>query len=159
MQKSYIAKSPINFVEFNFRVNAGDILVHELAGHRLTVYRAGEIVKTLKQTSLGIAALVKNHFIVEQITVVAPVPPAIEALKHSLPKIKPDPKPAPKKEEAKKVEPIKPQKEEIEQKRKKAVPTEVNIDDVPRLKEALASRPPLKVEIPEPVVKTEDQTV
>ena len=152
MQKSYIAKSPINFVEFNFRVNAGDILVHELAGHRLTVYRAGEIVKTLQQTSLGIAVLVKNSFISEMPT---PTPNVAEALKNSLPKIKLEPKPAAK------VEPKKPSKEELEQKRKKAQPTEVPLESLPEHLQELAKskRPPLKVEIPEPIVKTEDQTV
>jgi len=158
MQKSYIAKSPINFVEFNFRVNSGDVLVHELASHRLTVYRAGEIVKTLQQTSLGMAALIKNGFIYEQTIPAPPAPAVIDMLKRSLPKLKPDLKPEPKKEA------IKPTKEELEQKRKKAVPTVIEGEEnfPPRLKEALAlkdqesKRPPLKVEIPEPIV---DKTV
>jgi hypothetical protein len=74
LQKSYVVKSPINFADFGFFVRVGDILVHDTANHnRLTVYRNGEIVKSITQTSLGMAALVKNHFIAE-VTAAAPAP-------------------------------------------------------------------------------------
>jgi hypothetical protein len=66
LQKSYVVKSPINFADFGFFVRVGDILVHDTANqNRLTVYRNGEIVKAITQTSLGMAALVKNQFITE----------------------------------------------------------------------------------------------
>lgn len=66
MSKSYVAKTTINFVDFEFYVRPGDVLVHDTANHnRLTVYRNGQIVKVLKQEPLGIAAFLKNKFIVE----------------------------------------------------------------------------------------------
>jgi hypothetical protein len=66
LQKSFVVKSPINFSDFGFFVRVGDILVHDTANqNRLTVYRNGEIVKAITQTSLGMAALVKNQFITE----------------------------------------------------------------------------------------------
>lgn len=75
MQKSYVVKSPINFSDFGFFVRVGDILVHDTANHnRLTVYRNGEIVKSITQTSLGMAALVKNQFITEVTASAAPTP-------------------------------------------------------------------------------------
>jgi hypothetical protein len=114
MQKSYVAKSPINFVQFSFRVNAGDILVHDTTNQRLTVYRNGQIVKTLKQSSLGMSAFVKDHSAEEVVTKPTPQPEKVT------PKPKADPpKPSPQK----------PTQEEIRQKRKKAQPTEVSTDD------------------------------
>jgi hypothetical protein len=126
MQKSYVAKSPINFVQFSFRVNAGDILVHDTVNQKLTVYRNGQIVKTLKQSSLGMSAFVKDHSAVE--IVEKPVPRAIDPaecarlLKLSQPKLKADLPKTPS-------TPQKPTQEEIRQKRKKAQPTEISTDD------------------------------
>jgi hypothetical protein len=126
MQKSYVAKSPINFVQFSFRVNAGDILVHDTVNQKLTVYRNGQIVKTLKQSSLGMSALIKDRSAEE--VVERPQPRAIDPaealrmLKLSLPKLKPDLPKTPS-------TPQKPTQEEIRQKRKKAQPTEVSTDD------------------------------
>jgi hypothetical protein len=66
LQKSFVVKSPINFANFAFFVRVGDILVHDTAnGNRLTVYRGGEIVKAITQTTLGMAALLKQNFISE----------------------------------------------------------------------------------------------
>ena len=76
MQKSYLVKSPVHFADFGFFVKVGDILVHDTSNsNRLTVYRNGEVVKAVKQTPLGIAAMVKNAFIVE-VTQQAPSPKA-----------------------------------------------------------------------------------
>ena len=73
--KSYIAKTTINFVEFEFYVRAGDLLVHETANqNRLTVYRNGQIAKVVKQSPLGIAAFLKNKFIEE----IPDTPPVVE---------------------------------------------------------------------------------
>ena len=105
MQKSYVTKSPINFVQSSFRVNTGDILVHDSVSQKLTVYRGGQIVKIMKQSSIGMMALVKDHFAEEVVEHAAkPVPQPIDPaetqrmLKLSLPKLKPDlPKALPKK--------------------------------------------------------------
>jgi ABC-type uncharacterized transport system ATPase subunit len=106
-------------VQYGFRVNTGDILVHDTTNQRLTVYRNGEIVKTMKQSSLGISALLKDHFAEEVVTKPAVKPivkssnseEALRVLKLSLPKIKPDlPKTSPivqKKKDAVKRPPIK----------------------------------------------------
>jgi hypothetical protein len=76
MQKSYLVKSPVHFADFGFFVKVGDILVHDTSNsNRLTVYRNGEVVKAVKQTSLGIAAMLKNEFIVEVVQT-APSPKA-----------------------------------------------------------------------------------
>jgi len=135
MQKSYVAKSPINFVQFSFRVNAGDILVHDTVQQKLTVYRNGGIAKTMKQSSLGMSALLKDKMCEEIVDQTAkPVPQPIdpaETLKmlKNVPKIKPDPKPP---------IVIKPTQEELQQKRKKAQPTEVAFEDMPKpLQEAI----------------------
>lgn len=140
MQKSYLAKSPINFVQFSFRVNAGDILVHDTTNQRLTVYRGGEIVKTMKQSSLGMAALLKDKFAEEVVEHKPKVEkPRVEA-----------PKPVP--------QPIAPEE------------TLRMLKNVPKLKPDLPSSPPslppkkreekkrplLKVEIPEPIVGREE---
>ncbi len=113
MQKSYVAKSPINFVQFSFRVNAGDILVHDAIQQKLTVYRNGGIVKTMKQSALGMIAFIKDGMCEEIVEakpakpVPQPIDPAetIKMLKN-VPKLKPDlPKEMPKKREEKKPEP------------------------------------------------------
>src|SRR5208337_2331628 len=122
MMKSYVAKSPINFVQFSFRVNAGDILVHDTVNQKLTVYRNGEIVKTMKQSSLGMAALLKDHFAEEVVEhapskpVPQPIDPA-ETLKmlKNVSKLKPDLPKTPSTPE----KTIKPMREELQTKRKK----------------------------------------
>jgi hypothetical protein len=125
MTKSYVAKSPINFVQYGFRVNAGDILVHDTTNQRLTVYRNGEIVKTMKQSSLGISALLKDHF-AEEVVERAPKPAAkpqpqpidpeecLRMLKLSQPKLKPDPSKTPQTAQKKKGEKRSPTKVEPE---------------------------------------------
>ena len=76
--KSYIARTTINFVEFEFYIRAGDLLVHDTANqNRLTVYRNGQIAKVVKQSPLGISAFLKNKFIEEipaEVLVVEPKP-------------------------------------------------------------------------------------
>ena len=142
MQRSYLVKSPVHFADFGFFVKVGDILVHDTSNaNRLTVYRNGEVIKAVKQTSLGLAAMQKSGFI-EEVTQQARIAPKapqkpVEA-----------PKPAPKVVESKK-----PPVEELETKRKKAQPTEVKIDDAPRLKEALAKKDEPKKEEPAPEPK------
>ncbi len=74
MQKSYLAITTINFVDFNFYVRPGDLLVHDLGNHnRLTVYRNGQIVKVVKQEPIGILAFLKNKFIQDVVNVTAEV--------------------------------------------------------------------------------------
>ena len=74
MQKSFIVKAPINFANFGFFVRVGDILVHDpVNGNKLIVYRGGEIVKAMMQTTLGMAALLKQGFISE-LVVTQPAP-------------------------------------------------------------------------------------
>ena len=96
MQRSYLVKSPVHFADLGFFVKVGDILVHDTSNaNRLTVYRNGEVVKAVKQTTLGLAAMQKSGFIeevIQQAPKAAPKAPAkpVEA-----------PKPAPKKEEPK----------------------------------------------------------
>lgn len=66
MQRSYLVKSPVHFADFGFFVKVGDILVHDTSNaNRLTVYRNGEVVKAVKQTALGLAAMQKSGFIEE----------------------------------------------------------------------------------------------
>jgi len=95
VQRSYLVKSPVHFADFGFFVKVGDILVHDTSNaNRLTVYRNGEVVKAVKQTFLGLAAMQKSGFIEE----------VIQAAK-AVPKAPPKPaeasKPVPKREEPK----------------------------------------------------------
>jgi len=137
MQRSYLVKSPVHFADLGFFVKVGDILVHDTSNaNRLTVYRNGEVVKAVKQTSLGIAAMVKSGFIVEVVPQ-APkaAPKAPKKVEYSLPK-----QPRPQVER-----PPEPKKggftaEEFTPaiKRGKAEPKEVPADQMPeRLKKAL----------------------
>jgi hypothetical protein len=146
MQRSYLVKSPVHFADFGFFVKIGDILVHDTSNaNRLTVYRNGEVVKAVKQTSLGIAAMVKNEFIVE----VAQQAPSPKAAPRTQAKPIPEaPKPAPKKAEAPKPA-VKPEPktsftaEEFTPavKRGKAVGKEVPYEEMPeRLKKALEEK-------------------
>lgn len=99
MQKSYLVKSPVNFADFGFFVKVGDILVHNPShANQLTVYRNGEAVRTVQQTTLGIAAFIKTGMIVEvtQQAKKAPAKP-VEPAKPA-PKPKAAPAPEPKKE-------------------------------------------------------------
>lgn len=130
MQKSYVVKSTINYVDFNFYVRPGDLLVHDTANHnRLTVYRNGQIVKVVRQEPIGITAFLKSKFI-EEVAATAPVPVEV-------PKATPVAidaavaKPEPSREAAEK-----------ELKRRKAHPITLSADEYPdRLKEALKLAP------------------
>ena len=126
MQRSYLVKSPVHFADYGFFVKVGDILVHDTSNaNRLTVYRNGEVVKALKQTTLGLAAMQKSGFIDEvtqQTSKAAPKPPAkpVEApkpvSKREEPKPAPKPAPAPpKKKEEPKPEPPKSAPKPIEE--------------------------------------------
>lgn len=119
MIKSYVAKTTINFVDFEFYVRPGDLLVHDTSNHnRLTVYRNGQIVKVVKQEPLGIVAFLKNKFL-EEVPVVASSAP-VETTKPV-------------------AEVIRPSKEEIALKRRKAHGEEIPADKLPqRLRDALA---------------------
>jgi len=98
MQRSYLVKSPVHFADFGFFVKVGDILVHDTSNaNRLTVYRNGEVVKAVKQTTLGLAAMQKSGFIeevIQQASKAAPkaLPKPVEAPK--LASKREDPKPA-----------------------------------------------------------------
>jgi hypothetical protein len=104
MQKSFIARTTINFVDFEFYVRSGDLLVYDTTNHRLTVYRNGQIVKAIKQTSLALGAFLKNRFIEELApTAASPVVEAPMALPvaSDAPVSLPEPrKPAPKRDKA-----------------------------------------------------------
>ncbi len=138
MQKSYVAKSPINFVQFSFRVNAGDILVHDTVNQKLTVYRNGQIVKTLKQSSLGMSALLKDHSAEE----VVEHKPKVEKPRVEAPK--PVPQPIAPEETLRMLQNV--------PKLKPDLPTSLS----PKNKEE-KKRPPIKIEIPEPIVKGKDE--
>ena len=73
MQKSYVAKTTINFVDYGFYVRPGDVLVHDTSNHRLTVQRNGQIEKVVKQGALALSAFEKNKFIEEIPTTTTPV--------------------------------------------------------------------------------------
>jgi len=103
MQRSYLVKSPVHFADFGFFVKVGDILVHDVSNsNKLTVYRNGEIVKAVKQTPLGIAAMVKNQMIEEVVAKAAKAPakpiPAPSKPAVAPKKEEPKPTPTPKKE-------------------------------------------------------------
>lgn len=143
MQRSYLVKSPVHFADFGFFVKVGDILVHDTSNaNRLTVYRNGEVVKAVKQTSLGLAAMQKSGFIEEVIQQARVAPKAPQKPVEA-------PKPITKQAEPKPAK--QPSREELEQKRAKAQPKEVKIEDAPRLKEALEEA--AKKEEPKPEAK------
>jgi hypothetical protein len=94
MQRSYLVKAPVHFADFGFFVKTGDMLVHDTSNsNRLTVYRNGEVVKAVKQTSLGLAAMQKSGFI-EEVTQSKTASKAPQKPAET-------PKPAPKREEPK----------------------------------------------------------
>jgi hypothetical protein len=92
MQRSFVAKTTVNFPDFELYVRMGDILVYNAANdNSLTVYRGGSIVKTIKTSPISIAALLRTKMIEE---VVAPAPkPAATAPKKPAPAPKPAVKP------------------------------------------------------------------
>jgi hypothetical protein len=91
LQKSYIVKSPINFANFGFFVRVGDILVHDpVNGNKLIVYRGGEIVKAMVQTTLGMAALLKQGFISELVVTQPTPPPPKKVVEEKKEIVKPD---------------------------------------------------------------------
>jgi outer membrane biosynthesis protein TonB len=145
LQRSYLVKSPVHFADFGFFVKIGDMLVHDTSNaNRLTVYRNGEVIKAVKQTTLGLAAMQKNGFIEEvtQSKTAPKAPPKPAETPKPVPK-REEPKPAPKPVPASVVK----KDEEIEQKRKKAVPSEVSFDELPQhLKEHVAKKEAKKVE-------------
>lgn len=90
MIKSYVAKTTINFVDFEFYIRPGDLLVHDSSNHnRLTVYRNGQIVKVVKQNPLGVIAFLKNKFIEEvtpvPVATLADVPPPLNEVAKAAP--------------------------------------------------------------------------
>ena len=101
MQRSFVAKTTVNFPDFNLYVRMGDILVYNAANdNSLTVYRSGAIIKTIRATSISVAAMIKTKMIEE---VVAPAPKVI-AKKPPVPS--PAPKPAPKPKAPPKLRPV-----------------------------------------------------
>ena len=152
MQRSYLVKSPVHFADLGFFVKVGDILVHDTSNaNRLTVYRNGEVVKAVKQTTLGLAAMQKNGFIEEMTQQAAKVAPKAPQKPVEAPKPaakREDPKPAPK-----------PVSTPVEQKRKKAEPTEVPFEELPdHLKTLVTEREKSKPKS-KPIEEIEDETI
>jgi hypothetical protein len=78
MQKSFVVKATLCIEECQFYLRAGDVLMYDTVAHRLTVYRANAIVKTLNQTPIGISGFLKAGMIHEVSTpapVAVPAPP------------------------------------------------------------------------------------
>jgi hypothetical protein len=125
MQKSFVVKATLCIEECQFYLRAGDVIMYESVGHRLTVYRANEIVKTLKQTPLGISAMVKTGILQE---VIAPSPVAVPAPAKLSPAIEATPQtpPKPSKKTGLTAEEFTPAV-----KRGKAQPKEVSVDQLP----------------------------
>src|ERR1700688_1274572 len=97
MQRSYLVKSPVHFADLGFFVKVGDILVHDTSNaNRLTVYRNGEVVKAVKQTTLGLAAMQKSGFIEEVIQQAPKAAPKASSKPVEAPTPAPKPKPTPK---------------------------------------------------------------
>lgn len=66
MQRSFVAKTTVNFPDHELYVRVGDTLVYNAANdNSLTVYRAGAIIKTIKTTPISIAAMLKTKMILE----------------------------------------------------------------------------------------------
>jgi len=66
LQRSFVAKTTVNFPDHELYVRVGDTLVYNAANdNSLTVYRAGAIIKTIKTTPISIAAMTKTKMIVE----------------------------------------------------------------------------------------------
>ena len=129
MQKSYVSRTTINFVDFEFYIRPGDLLVHDSANHnRLTVYRSGQIVKVVKQTPLGVAAFLKNQFIEEVTTPLVAVSPSVKVSKAP-----PTPIEAP-------VPPVEPKKQVLEPlpESKAELKVEEKTDDTPLVKTTTA---------------------
>lgn len=77
MQRSFVAKTTVNFPDWELYVRMGDILVFNAANdNSLTVYRGGSIVKTIKTTPISIAAMLKTKMIEESAPTPKPVSPA-----------------------------------------------------------------------------------
>jgi hypothetical protein len=137
MQKSYVVKSTISFIDFNFYVRPGDLLVHDTANHnRLTVYRNGQIVKVIRVEPIGIAAFLKSKFIEEPPANAPTVLVAVVAVKEA-------PKATPVVTDAPVAKPD--LSKEAVDKRRKAYPTTLTAEEFPdRLKEALKLEPVLE---------------
>jgi hypothetical protein len=152
MQRSYLVKSPVHFADLGFFVKVGDILVHDTSNaNRLTVYRNGEVVKAVKQTTLGLAAMQKNGFIEEMTQQAAKVAPKAPQKPVEAPKPaakREDPKPAPK-----------PVSTPVEQKRKKVEPTEVPFEELPDHLKALVTEREKSKPKPKPIEEIEDETI
>jgi len=164
MQRSFVAKSTVNFPDFELYVRIGDILVYNAANdNSLTIYRGGAIVKTIKTTPISIAVLLKTKMVVEMAqaskpTVVAPPKPS------PAPKVAVKPKSVPKPKSDSVLPDLDFVKVPVEKmkipkaagltaeeftpavKRGKAQPKEVEMPE--RLKEALENFPPVSIERP-----------
>lgn len=100
MQRSFVAKTTVNFPDFELYVRMGDILVFNAANENsLTVYRGGAIVKTIRTTPISIAVLLKTKMIEETVALapkpVRPAPPKPAAAPKPAPKPKAPPKDTP----------------------------------------------------------------
>lgn len=105
MQKSFVVKATLCIEDCQFYLRAGDVLMFESAAQRLSVYRANDLIKTLKQTPLGIAAMLKTGILQEttpapaaQVVAAAPTKPAQAVAAAAGAKPKADSKPVEKKQ-------------------------------------------------------------
>lgn len=74
--RTFVAKTTVNFPDFELYVRIGDLLVFDpTKANNLTVYRGGSIVKTIKTTSIAIAAMLKVKMLEEVINKLAPPAP------------------------------------------------------------------------------------
>ncbi len=105
MQKSFVVKATLCIEDCQFYLRAGDVLMYDSAAHRLTVYRANDLIKVMQQTPLGISGMLKTGILQEVTT--APTPVVVPALPTSAPAVAP-------------AQPVKPTEEEKRRKRGKA---------------------------------------
>ena len=95
MQKSFVVKATLCIEECQFYLRAGDVLMYDTVAHRLNVYRANAIVKTLDQTPISVAGFVKAGMFQEVSTpapVAVPAPPKPAPAVAAVQPVKPSPK-------------------------------------------------------------------
>jgi ribosomal protein L12E/L44/L45/RPP1/RPP2 len=74
--RTFVAKTTVNFPDFELYVRIGDMLVFDPSNaNNLTVYRGGSIVKTIKATPISIAAMLKVKMLEEIVHKIAPPAP------------------------------------------------------------------------------------
>jgi hypothetical protein len=102
MQRSFVARTTVNFPDWELYVRVGDILVYNATNENsLIVYRGGAIIKTIRTTPISIAAMLKTKMIEEvlpKLIVAKPLRPSLApkpvVKAKASPKAVPAPKPA-----------------------------------------------------------------